>query len=196
MLYYFSMYGRNEGIALTEKTFPIIETDRLLLREIKTEDAQAIYAYFSDDDVTMNYGMSSFTSAVQALQLITSFQISFNENKGIRWGIVRKDTNEFIGTGGFHNVSKPYKRCEIGYEIAKDHWNQGFATEAATAILSYGFQQYNRIGAIVLPENTASINLVEKIGFQKEGLLREYLIQDGKARNAYMYSIIKSEWQS
>jgi [ribosomal protein S5]-alanine N-acetyltransferase len=176
------------------KKFPVLETDRLQLRQIVKEDAMAIYNYFSDEEVTTHYGMNTFTSAVQALQLITSFQLLFNENKGIRWGIVRKDTNEFIGTGGFHNVSKPYQRCEIGYEIARPHWKQGFASEAASALLTYGFETYNRIGALVLPENIPSIHLVEKLGFTKEGLLRDYIIQADQARDAYMYSMLKKEW--
>ncbi|OZM56526.1 hypothetical protein CIB95_12200 [Lottiidibacillus patelloidae] len=176
------------------KEFPIIETERLLLRKIEQHDAHAIYSYFSDDDVTRNYGMSTFTTIEQAEKLILAFDMMTLENKGIRWGIVRKDTNELIGSGGFHNVSGPYKRCEIGYEIAKKHWRQGFATEALHAMLSYGFMTYNRIGAIVLPENNASSLLLEKNGFMREGLLRNYIIQDGVARNGYMYSILKEEW--
>jgi [ribosomal protein S5]-alanine N-acetyltransferase len=174
--------------------FPLLETERLILRKIEQNDANAIFSYFSDDEVTKNYGMSTFTSVEQAEKLIEAFDLMIKGNKGIRWGIIRKDTNELIGTGGFHNVSAPYKRCEIGYEIAKPHWRQGFATEALNAMLSHGFLDYNRIGAIVLPENSASCQLLEKNGFIQEGLLRNYIIQDGKPRNGYMYSILKEEW--
>jgi [ribosomal protein S5]-alanine N-acetyltransferase len=176
--------------------FPVLETERLLLRQIVLDDAQAIYNYFSDNEVTKYYGMSSFTSLDEAENLILAFQEGFEGNQTIRWGVVRKDTNELIGTCGFHAWSKTHRRTEIGYEISRQNWRNGYVTEALHAIISYAFEHYHfvRIGAIVSPKNIGSRNLLLKIGFQEEGLLRSYLMQDGQTNDVMMHSLLKSEW--
>lgn len=176
--------------------FPILETERLYLRKIDPSDAQAIFNYFSQENMVQYYGMDAFNNKEQALQIIDSFNTGFESGRVIRWGIVRKDNSAFIGTCGFHNISKPHNRSEIGYEIANDHWGQGFATEALRAIIPFGFQELNmhRIAAIIFLENTASEKLVERLGFKKEGILRDYMFQNGTACYTTIYSLLKHEW--
>lgn len=110
-------------------------------------------------------------------------------------GYSKKGFKGIIGTIGFHAWSPNHKRAEIGYEIHPDHWRNGYALEALSKILSYGFDDMSltRIGAIVFVDNVASSKLLTKVGFQKEGVLRDYMYQNNKAHDTFIYSILKNE---
>ncbi|MFB6465517.1 GNAT family N-acetyltransferase [Cytobacillus sp. Hz8] len=172
--------------------FPVLETERLLLREILEDDAEVLFSILSRKDVTRYYGQEAFQNREQACTLVHLFQKNFNENRGIRWGIERKDTHQLIGTIGLNAFVPKHKRAEIGYEIHSDYWRKGYATEAIFEILSYGFNvlELNRIGAVVFLENQASNQLLKKLGFQKEGILKNYIFQDGDSHDTNVYSMI------
>jgi [ribosomal protein S5]-alanine N-acetyltransferase len=176
-----------------DKMFPELETERLLLREITEDDSEAIFACFSKDEVTKYYGQETLESLEQAKKFVEFFSKNFNEKRGIRWGIERKGTQGIIGTIGFNAWSPKHKRAEIGYEIHPIHWRKGYASEAILKVLDYGFRELelNRIGAIVFIENEASNHLLMKMGFQKEGVLKDYMYQNDVPYNTNIYSISK-----
>ncbi|WP_054027710.1 GNAT family N-acetyltransferase [Bacillus sp. FJAT-28004] len=173
--------------------FPILETERLQLREVVKTDAQGIFNCFSHNDVTRYYGQDTFTSIEQAKQLVAFFAKSFQENRGIRWGIELKGKKEIIGTIGFNALSSKHKRAEIGYELHPEYWGKGYATEAVSKVISYGFRELEltRIGAVVFIENKESNKLLAKLGFEKEGILKNYMYQNGVAYDTNIYSLIK-----
>lgn len=173
--------------------FPKIETERLVLREITQDDTESIFACFSNDEAMRYYGQEVFENIEQAEKLVSFFADSYRENRGIRWGIERKGNPGLIGTMGFNAWSPKHQRAEIGYEIHPEHWRKGYATEAAASILTYGFEFMNlaRIGAIVFTENDGSNEMLIKLGFQKEGVLRNYMVQSGVSHHTHMYSILK-----
>ncbi|MBR7794485.1 MAG: GNAT family N-acetyltransferase [Bacillota bacterium] len=173
--------------------FPTLETDRLVLRELTNEDAEGIFACFSNDDLTRFYGQETLKSIEEAEKFVDFFSKNYSEKRGIRWGIERKGTNGIIGTIGFNAWSPKHKRAEIGYEIHPEQWRKGYISEAVSKVLSYGFDLMglNRIGAVVFIENDASNKLLEKVGFQKEGVLRDYMYQGGKAYDTYVYSLLR-----
>jgi len=175
--------------------FPILETERLILRELTLEDTRSIFHCFSHKEVTRYYGQEPFTEFKQAEKLITLFSKNFTEKRGIRWGIERKGTKGIIGTVGFNVWSPTHKRAEIGYEIHPDYWRKGYTLEAVTKVISYGFNDMGltRIGAVVFLENEASNQLLMKIGFQQEGIFRDYMYQNGEAYDTLIYSILKAE---
>lgn len=173
--------------------FPILETERLILREIRKDDAEGIFSCFSNDDVTRYYGQDNLNHLEQAEGLIDFFSKSYNEKRGIRWGIERRGTRGIIGTIGFNVWLPKHKRAEIGYEIHPDYWRKGYASEAVSKVIFYGFEvmELTRIGAVVFKENEASSNLLAQSGFQQEGILREYMYQNGRAYDTYIYSLLK-----
>jgi [ribosomal protein S5]-alanine N-acetyltransferase len=175
------------------KVFPILETERLILREITEEDAESILACFSKNEVIRYYGLEKLESIDQAVTIVQSFANNYLEKKGIRWGIERKDTKELIGTIGFNAWVPKHKRAEIGYEIQPEHWRKGYASEALSKILTYGFEvlKLTRVGAVVFTENEASNDLLTKIGFQREGVLRDYMYQKGVPYDTNVYSMLK-----
>lgn len=99
---------------------------------------------------------------------------------------------------GFNAWSPKHKRAEIGYELNPRYWRQGITSQAVEKVINYGFEKLslNRIGAIVYLENSGSNNLLQKIGFRKEGILRDYLYSYGESHSVNMYSLLKEEWIS
>ncbi|MGE7023021.1 GNAT family N-acetyltransferase [Solibacillus cecembensis] len=172
--------------------FPILQTERLNLREIELEDAADIYNVFSNDEVTKYYGMKTFDTIEQAEKLIEAFAISFQEKRGIRWGIEIKGKAGLIGTIGFNLWSPAHRRAEVGYEVHPDFWRTGYTSEALKKIVEYGLQEMKltRIGAVVFLENEASNQLLLNQGFEKEGQLKNYMYQNNKAHDVTMYSKI------
>lgn len=181
-----------------DTVFPILETERLQLREIKKEDAQGIFACFSHDDVTRFYGQETLEHLEQAEAFVDFFAKNHREKRGIRWGIERKGTKGIIGTIGFNAWSPKHKRAEIGYEIHPNEWRKGYITEAVLQVIAYGFEEMDltRIGAVVFIENEPSNKLLTKIGFQKEGILKEYMYQNGKPHDTYVYSLLKKDFKA
>ncbi|WP_195782707.1 GNAT family N-acetyltransferase [Priestia megaterium] len=174
--------------------FPILLTPRTTLREITEADADDIFDCFSQEEVIRYYGQEKFKTIQEALVLIDIFAENYRNQKGMRWGIERLDTGELIGTVGFNQWNQKHKRAEIGYELHPQHWGHGYASEAASAVMTYGFDtlQLVRIGAVVFLENKASQHVLEKLGFQKEGVLKNYMYQNGKAHDTFVYSSLPS----
>ncbi|GAB6930113.1 GNAT family protein [Paenibacillus sp. JCM 10914] len=173
--------------------FPVIETERLVLREVTQDDMEAVYRCFSSDDVTRYYGQDSLTDREQARQIIAFFHQSYVDKRGVRWGIQRKEQPELIGTIGFNAWSPKHKRAEIGYELHPSYWHQGYAREAASAVIAHGFEELGltRIGAIVFLENESSHALLTTLGFTSEGVLRQYMVQNGVSFDTRVYSLLK-----
>jgi ribosomal-protein-alanine N-acetyltransferase len=155
-------------------TFPEIETERLLLREILPEDAEAVYNILAHEEVTRFYDLATYTDREQAAELIDFFDESFELERAIRWGIARRADDTLIGTCGY--VWLRTFRGEIGYELHPDYWGQGYMREALDAILDFGFSELglNRIEALVMVENSRSAKLLRALGFQEEGILRQH----------------------
>jgi [ribosomal protein S5]-alanine N-acetyltransferase len=174
--------------------FPKLETERLILRELIATDAQRIFDCFSSEDVTRFYGMDAMTEVEQANQLIDLFSKNYLEKRGIRWGIELKESGQLIGTIGFNNWASRHMRAEIGYDLHPLFWSKGYASEAVNRVCNYGFHELGltRIGAVVFIENEASNRLLIKLGFQHEGVLRSYMVQNGIGYDTNVYSLIKT----
>ncbi len=177
--------------------FPILETERLSLVQITQKHVDEIFSIFSNEEVIKYYGMDPFTEKDQAVKMIDSFQTRFDNQQGIRFGIVEKESKKLIGTIGLNNLVLHARRTEIGYDLLPEYWRKGFMSEAIKEITSYCFDKLGlyRIGAYIFPENKASSTLVEKIGFQKEGLLRGYLVQGDQSHDLNVFSFIKPDWK-
>ncbi|MEH7125667.1 GNAT family protein [Bacillus sp. JJ1532] len=178
------------------ETFPVLETNRLVLRKIEKGDANSILKYLSDKEVMKYYGLEPFKTINDALNEISWYQSILNERTGIRWGITLKGEDEVIGSCGFHNMIPQHYRTEIGFELSKSYWGQGLASEALEAVIRYGFEhlKLQRIEALIEPPNIPSQKLTEKQGFIREGLLRNYEFTCGKFDDLYMYSLLKQDF--
>ncbi|MDN4526643.1 GNAT family N-acetyltransferase [Fictibacillus fluitans] len=178
-----------------QKEFPVIETDRLILRKVTRADTKDMFLYLSDTDVMRYMGLEPYQTPKETETEIRWYDEIFREGTGMRWGITLKGVNKVIGSCGFLNKHPRHRRSEVGFELSKKFWGKGIAGEALDAVVNYGFQELNleRIEALIEPENTASQKLIERKGFQREGLLRHYEFTCGKFDDLYMYSLLRGE---
>lgn len=177
--------------------FPVLETPRLKLIEIKEEHVDKIFQIFSNEDVIKYYGMEPLQQKEQASNMINSFSKNFQEKRSMRWGIFLKESAELVGTLGLNNISIGQKRTEIGYELLPEYWRRGIVSEAVEQIIHYCFEELNlfRIAAVTFTENESSYKLLLKLGFEQEGLLRGYIYQNDKSNDTFVFSLIKPEWK-
>ena len=119
----------------------------------------------------------------------------FEEGLAVRWGISIKGQDSIIGTIGFNNFIKGH-RASIGYDLQHKQWNRGFLTEALNEIVNFGFTalEANRIEAEVMQGNLASERVLEKAGFKKEGILRQWMLWNGNYYDMTMYSLLKTDF--
>lgn len=162
--------------------FPILRTTRLELREIRLEDAEALFALRSDRRVMEFIGRPLMTDPQEAIGLIERILADRAENEGITWAMTLKNAPSMIGTIGFYRLKLEHHIAEVGYMLGTDHWGWGLMSEALEAACSVGFEQYrfHRIEAITAPDNAASRRLLEKCGFALEGILRENFHFNGR----------------
>jgi len=138
--------------------FPMLQTDRLILRQLTMEDIDFVFEHFHDPNVTQ-YLLDEppLADYAQAQAIIEYYQAPEGKMHN-RWGIVRKADNRLIGTCGYHKWMTTYFHAEIGYDLSPDCWGQGYMSEAMRAAIQNGFERMglNRIGAVVYIHNDRS----------------------------------------
>ena len=176
-------------------TFPELETKRLKLIEIRQSHLDDYYKLFSDERVTKYYNIVPFKKKKEGQKHIDWFASRYNEKLGIRWGISMKGKDSIIGTLGFNNYQKGH-RSNLRYELLFDFWNRGIISEALYEIITFGFNSLgiNRIEAEVMQGNIASEKVLLKLGFKNEGILRDWMLWNGRYYNMTMFSLLKSEF--
>lgn len=173
--------------------FPQLETEKVILRKLQMSDAPSIFCYFSKDEVTKYYDLDTFTSEKQAEELIESLFYRYRVRKQIRWAIVLKETGTVIGTCGFHSIEEEHWKAEIWYDLHPAHWGQGIMTEVIKTVVQYGFNEMglNRIEAFYDPRNISSFRVLEKSGFEFEGVLKKRFFVKGKFVDGAIAGILK-----
>jgi ribosomal-protein-alanine N-acetyltransferase len=145
----------------------IIETSRLLMRPFLAEDAAGMFLLNNDPEVIKYTGDLPFESIAHAQDFILNYRNHEKPGHG-RLSVLLKSTNEYLGWCGL-NLNETTNETDIGFRFQKIYWNQGYATEAATASLQYGFQLgLSKIIGRAVKENQASIRVLMKIGMQFE----------------------------
>ena len=175
---------------------PRLETSRLILRGLSLEDIGFLLHHFSDEDVNRFSSYESLKNHEEAVDFYKKF-IEPSKPTRFRLGIVLKEIGELVGTLGYHNLSRSDSHAEIGYDLAKAYWGKGIMTEAAEALIEYGFKQMNlnRIEATADSENSRSIRLLERTGFLREGLLRGRCYYKGRFHDEAIYSLLQRDWE-
>ncbi len=172
--------------------FPVLQTPRLVLRELRSEDAEAMFAVFRDEEVTRHHDVETMTSVEPALGIIEHMGKRFAERSGIRWAIVDRDDGAVIGSCGYNQLVPAADRGVIGYELRRDRWGRGLATEAVQAMVELGHRRMalHRIEALVMLGNEGSARVLRKAGFTEEGILRGYGRWTGRYHDLRMFSIL------
>lgn len=179
--------------------FPTLETPRLRLREIVPADAPALYAVHGDPDAMRWFGNDPVPDLAAAAKLVEVFAgWRALPNPGTRWGLQPKGQDELVGTCGLFAWNRAWRKCTLGYELNQRARGQGLMHEALRACLAWGFEhmQLNRVEALVHPRNAASQRSVERLGFQREGLLRQAGHWGGQFHDMLQYGLLRTDWEA
>lgn len=177
-----------------------IETERLLLRPWRLEDAADMYAYAKNPNVGPNAGWKPHESVEESKAILESW-IHSDEEEDI-WAIVPKETGRVCGSIGLHQDGRRpgVPNCrELGYVLGQEQWGKGYMTEAAKAVLRYGFAELGLelIAVRHYLHNQRSRRVIEKCGFHYEGTMRQYSRRyDGTLLDGCFYSMTAQEFQA
>lgn len=176
-------------------TVPELETPRLKLIELNESHAAQLFEIFSDEESMRYWDDPPQKNADETKDLLAFLAKRIKEGTGICWGISLKEAPKNVIGMVTYNAYKKDGNAYIGYILARKHWNKGLTTEALKAFVEYGFTNLgvHRIEAHVEPDNVASGKVLEKIGFQKEGLLRERIYNKGNYQDMIYYGLLKTD---
>ena len=180
----------------THSSFPILETNRLVLRQLTVDDSENWFKNLSDEEVAVLIGMEPLESVDDSKSIINRFNDRYEKKNGMAWAITLKEDEGFIGTCSYEKIDSHNLSGEIGYDLLKIYWGHGFMAEALNAIINYGFDslRLNRIEAHTAALNLASRNLLRRLGFFEEAIFRESSIFRGEFRDDCQYSLLRREW--
>jgi len=178
-----------------EQTLPILDGDRVRLRAFRDGDSAALYTIYSDPAVMRYWSYPAWTAHDQADAYLSRVRDAVVSEGVLAWAIANRDDDMLIGTMTVLHIDSANARAEIGYALASAHWGRGYAQEALRIALAFAFDamQLRRIEADVDPRNQASCRLLERIGFAREGLLRERWLVAGQLQDSAIYGLLRGE---
>jgi len=169
----------------------VLPTKHFELRPLSSDDLPAFFAELSDPEVVRLTNLEPFSDLEQAAAIIDRVNAARAEGRGVRWAIRDRESGEHVGTCGFNSLAWNYAcRGEIGYDVVRDWWGRRVMDEVLPIMLAFGFGALGlrRIEALVMPENPRSWALLERHGFEREGLLRDHGFWKDDFRDVYLYA--------
>ncbi len=177
---------------------PTINTSRLSLRAISAADVDDFFAVYSNPEVMRYWSTPPLADRAAASKLIEEIHEGFKSHKLLKWGIALRTNDRLIGSVTLFHPDFTHRRVEIGYALGRAFWGNGHMQETLKAVLNYAFEvlNFHRIEADVDPRNTASVRTLERLGFQREGYLRERWQVNGEIQDAYFYGLLRPDWDT
>lgn len=173
-----------------------LATDRLLLRAFAPSDAPDVQQLVGIREMAATvYGVPYPYPDSAASEWIALHASEAERGAGYTWAITHSADHTLMGAITLH-IHAVHQRGEIGYWVGMPFWNQGVATEAARPVVAHGFDAIglHRIQALCLPSNHGSARVLEKIGFQREGVMRDYVAKWGNFEDRAIYGLLRDEW--
>ncbi len=180
------------------KPFPLLKSDRFLLRAIKIEDVHEIMELRSNPETMKYIPRPLLTSHEQALQHIQNIKDTIDKKEGINWVITTKENNVLMGLIGHYRIKPEHSRCELGYMLLPKFHNKGIITEVMDVVLNFAFyeMEMHSIEAIIDPRNGASEKVLLKNNFKKEAHLVENEKFNGQFIDTVIYSLLKRNYDA
>jgi ribosomal-protein-alanine N-acetyltransferase len=175
--------------------FPTLTTSRLVLRQPKPGDADDIFVFRSDPEV-QKYNGVPMTDIAEYQHMLQFSRDQFAAREGLLWAVVLREEQKVVGLVGF-SYDSYHARASLGYDIAREYWGRGIASEALEAVLRFGFEQLalNRIEAETIVDNLPSVRVLEKLGFEREGVRKAYSLEDdGLYHDDAIYALLRSQY--
>ncbi|MCC5468136.1 GNAT family N-acetyltransferase [Pelosinus baikalensis] len=176
---------------------PQFETKRLLLRKLIPEDAEDIFAYALDNEVTKFMTWDTHKSLEDSREFIKFTLDRYAKDDAGDWGIVLKETGKLIGVLGFVYSDEKNRWAELGYVLRRSYWGKGIMPEAVNRILQFVFNdmQLNRVQCCHALPNEKSGRVMQKVGMSFEGIAREKMFAKGRYWDVKQYAILRSDWE-
>jgi RimJ/RimL family protein N-acetyltransferase len=175
-----------------------LQTERLVLRPLGLADADAIFAMRSDP-VVQRYGSHPpWTDRQAALDWLDRNARGVAAGEHAQFAIARRDDGVVVGSCTLYGLDAQCRSAEVGYALAVPEWGKGYANEAVATMLDWGFDQLdlNRVEADIDPRNVPSARALERLGFTREGHLRERWIVAGEVSDSWIYGLLAREWRA
>jgi [ribosomal protein S5]-alanine N-acetyltransferase len=174
-----------------------ISTPRLLLRPLQVADAPALLQIFADPKVMRYWSTPPWESVEQAHKMVNTDLHAMAAGEHLRFGLQRLEDNTLIGMCTLFAFFQQSRRAEVGYALASAAWGRAYMDEALRALLRYGFDDLglNRVEADIDPRNEASARSLERLGFKREGLLRERWIVGDEISDTALYGLVQRDWR-
>ncbi|CAN5350370.1 GNAT family N-acetyltransferase [soil metagenome] len=176
--------------------FPVLETERLILRELAPIDTQAFFEIHADRQAMRWTGNEQITTLEEAKALMKVFaRWRKLADPGTHWAIQRKIGSEMIGGCGLFNWDTGNRSCQTGFNLARSAWGEGYMREALGAVITWGWgnMNLNRVGAEVHPDNRLPIKTLVALGFHRDGRRRQWGYWDGAHHDLFEYSLLRSD---
>ncbi|MEQ1515651.1 MAG: GNAT family N-acetyltransferase [Usitatibacteraceae bacterium] len=181
---------------IAERMASEISTERLRIRRVTPADVAPYFAIFSDPEVMRYWSTPPMSAPQEADARIASVLEHYESNDLFEFCVERKADRALIGTCTLHHIHQQNKRAEIGYALGRQFWGQGYMHEALRAFVDHAFTnlQLHRLEADIDPRNLASAKSLERLGFKREGHLRERWIVGDEVSDSALYGLLASEW--
>ncbi|MCR5600251.1 MAG: GNAT family N-acetyltransferase [Ruminococcus sp.] len=176
-----------------------IETDRLILRRFEYCDCDAVFRnWASDEKVQIMYAEPTYRTKEEVNGLLDKYIGNYSREDYYRWAVIEKDCGECIGQIAYFLVDSKNHFAEIEYCIGQEFQRRGYATEAAKAVIEFGFDKMNlhKVQICCKTINEPSRKVIEKCGLTYEGTLRDYFFMDGEYVGRHFFSILRSEYEN
>jgi [ribosomal protein S5]-alanine N-acetyltransferase len=175
---------------------PIIETKRLIIRLVEKSDLADLLVVNSDDEVTRYLPYASWKDIADAEAWFERAMTRHAKAESWQFVITLRESGRAIGTCLLFHFNDESARAELGYALGKPHWGAGYMLEATRAFIAFAFEHMHlrRIEAEIDPRNTASSKLLERLGFVKEGLLRERWAEKNGVSDSALYGLLRTAW--
>lgn len=176
---------------------PFLVGDKVYLRPLERDDAPTLVPWINDSDVTRTLLAYRPMNLQNEEDFIDSLYKSHNDEMVV--GIAIKQTDQLIGVTGFHRADQRNRHTSFGIMIGeKTQWNKGYGTEATALMVKYAFEtlNLNRVWLHVYDRNQRAVKAYEKVGFKKEGVLRQDNYREGRYWDTITMGILREEWES
>jgi len=175
---------------------PTLDADRVTLRPVVASDVYALFGFFSDHEVTRYWSRLPMTHLAQARTLLRQIRERYRSGEGMQLGIERKHDGVLIGTCTLFHFMGQNRRAELGYVLGSPYWRQGYMHEALQRLLAYAFDDLGliRLEADIDPRNESSERTLLRLGFVKEGYMRERWIVGDVVSDSAVFGLLRREW--
>ncbi len=175
---------------------PALATARLDLRAPVPGDVAQLFEVFADPEVMRYWSTVPMRSASEAEAMVALSHEQFVAGTGMRWAVCRRDDARVMGTLSIFHFDAQNDRAEIGYALGRAFWGAGYMHEALTALAAFAFgpMDLRRLEADTDPRNAASIRALERLGFAREGLLRERWVVAGVVSDSLLFGLLRGDW--